>query len=103
MASLRIFIHAKWDKYDQKWEYKIRESDYTKYGEALLEVRNVEFTTPDDLAMKALVVKALRFQKSEILAAAAVEAMNVQEDIDELLALEDKTKRATRDPEEIPF
>jgi len=91
MASIQIFIHATWDKYDEKWIYKIRERDYTKYGEALLEVRNLEFLTPDDITLKNLLVKAMRLQKSELLAAAAVEAMSIQQDIDEMLAIEDKS------------
>ena len=91
MAAIQIFIHATWDKYDEKWNYKIRESDWTKYGEALIEVRNLEFQSPDDITLKNLLVKAKRLQKSELLAAAAVEAMNIQQDIDELLAIEDKS------------
>lgn len=94
MASKTIFIHAKWYKHigdNGGFTYFIHDCDMAAYGYVLLEVREIEFQTPIEREIKLQQAKALTIKKNKILADAYVEAQGIQQEADELLALENKS------------
>ena len=96
MASKLVHISAVWNKYQKCFDYCV-----TAYnpgdGYVLLEERKSFFESPaeSELRIKAAVV--LREKKNKVIADAHVEALEIEQEIQELLALEDKTTQKAED------
>ena len=88
--ELKCFIHAQWSKYSEKFSYSVHNCDMTDYGYILLEEIDVPFESPNYKQLQVLTVKALRALKTTKLAAAQKECLEIQQEIDELLAIEYK-------------
>lgn len=91
MATVKAFIHAKWDKWNRKWDYYIFSHDMTEHEYVLLETRDIEFESPSDLMLKHQLVRVLRGVKKDVQARAQVQLDELDARIQELLALEDKS------------
>lgn len=92
MVTKTIYIVAHWSSYSKEFQYIIQ--GYEPSGDGgyvLLEAREIEFETPNDTTLRLRIAEALRGKKNKILADAHVEAKEVDETIQELLALEDKS------------
>lgn len=86
----RIGIWAHWDKYNEKFIFSAddAERDFTGIGYVKVHEQEVEFESPADRDLKAKLVIAKRAQQAKIKAAAFEECSNIEEEIQELLALE---------------
>lgn len=91
MATVKAFIHAKWCKWDRKWDYHIFSHDMTEHEYVLLETRDIEFDSPSDLMLKHQLVRVLHEVKKDVQARAQVQLDELDARIQELLALEDKS------------
>ena len=96
-----VYICASWSRYSKEFQYTVQGYEPSEGGGyILLEARELAFETPNDITLRMRMAEALRGRKNKILAEAHVEAKEVEEQIQEMLALEDKTKVASDD---IPF
>lgn len=82
-----VIIQAEWDKYDKKFIYRAR--PYLSTDSIKIEERVLHFDSPTELEMRKLVHYQLLEKKQKVLADAQVEANEIQQQADELLALED--------------
>ncbi len=89
-----IYIVACWDKWNKKFNFRARGYEPSSgSGDHLLESREIEFDTPNDITLRSLIANALRDKKNKVLAEAHVESIAIDEEIQELLALEDKSTK----------
>lgn len=88
MATKTIYISASWNSYDKEFNYSIRGYEPTA-PDILVEAREISFETPTEKELKARTVEALREKKQQVLAEAQAEALEIEQKIGELLALED--------------
>lgn len=93
MATVTSFIHAKWNKWDNKWNYYIFSVDMTEHEYVLLETREIEFESPSDLMLRHQLVRVLQGVKKDVQARAQVQLNDLDQRIQELLAIEDKSGR----------
>ena len=97
------YIVAHWNKYDRTFRYNIRGYAPSEGGEdILLEMRVLEFVSPNDALLRQLAAKVLREKKNKIIADAHVEGVAIDEEIQELLAIEDKSGQV-KEYDDIPF
>ena len=95
-----IYITSHWNKYDKKFNYSVQGyKPSNDSGYILLEERDIEFDSPSDIDLRLRIANALKEKKTKVLADAHVEAKEIDEEIQELLALEDKSK----EDDGIPF
>lgn len=90
-----VFIQADWNNYAKEFTYSARA--YLSSAAILVEKRMLEFESPVEAELRKKAYTILMEQKATVLADAQVEAMALQQQADELLALEDlmKAKPAT--------
>ena len=91
MSTVKAHIHAKWNEYDRNWRYCTYASNMTSYGYVYLMTQDVEFVSPADRDLKALLIENLRAEQVKITADAHAKKVNIEEQIQSLLALEDKS------------
>lgn len=92
MAIETVYIVAHWSSYSKEFQYSVQGyAPAPDNGYILLEAREIEFESPNDTTLRLRIAEALRGKKNKILADAHVEAKEVDETIQELLALEDKS------------
>lgn len=82
-----VYISASWNKYDKAFNYSVRAYSPGE-GEVLVEERVITFDTLNDKELRLRMHVALMERKKTILADAMLEAKELQETADELLALE---------------
>ena len=88
-----VYITSHWSSYSKEFQYSVQGYAPSPEGEfVLVEERVLHFETPNDIELRAQVAAALRRKKSKVLADAHVEVKEIEERIQELLALEDKSK-----------
>lgn len=97
--KIKSIIHAQWDRYAKEWKYEIFNGDMKDYGYVPLKEVEIEFESPTEKELQRLTVSALRQKQATIRAKAHLEAQEVEEEIGELLALEDFSKREETDDE----
>lgn len=85
-------IQAEWDKYDKKFEYKVR--PYLCSDAILVEERELSFVSPTEAALRQHLHEILISKKQKVLADANVEANEIQQEADELLALPSPSQEA---------
>lgn len=85
--EIKGYIYADWDKYDRSWRYTIY--PYTLSDRVLVAEVQIPFESMDDRALRTKLAVILREKKSEVLADAQKEAMEIEGEIQSLLALED--------------
>ena len=102
MISKPVWIYAEWSSSRKDFNYYIRGHECTLTGEVLIERRDIQFETPNDIQLKKDTAIALKAQRQRILADAQVEAMEIDQKIQELLAIEDFSKRKV-DEDDLPF
>ncbi len=90
MATVKAFIHAQWNKYSEKFDYTVWQTDMTNCGYVLLDIKELNFESPPEKELKLMVVKSLLAKKEKIMADAYKESNEIQQEADELLALEFK-------------
>lgn len=99
-----IYITADWNKWNKKFEFHARGyAPRDGSGDYLIEAREIEFDTPNDVRLRSKLATALKLKKNKILAAAHVEGIALDEEIQELLALEDKSNSNSHVDDAIPF
>ncbi len=104
-----VYITAHWNRYSKEFDYGIQNYEPSDGSEfVLLEARSIPFETPNDVTMRLRVAEALRSKKNKVLADAHVEAKEIEETIQEMLAIEDKSTDApssnfTGGEDDIPF
>lgn len=86
--KLPIKVFAVFSKYSKDWHYSLSEVDMTSEGWVLAKEAEVEFEPLGEELLRQETVKGLREKKQKIYVEAEQEAAAVQEQIDELLALE---------------
>lgn len=85
--EVQVFIQADWDKYDKKYTYSARA--YKSSDSVQLEERTLSFESPTEKELRIKTYKLMMAKKQQVLADAQVEAAEIQEQANELLALED--------------
>ena len=105
MATKTVYVVASWSTYSKEFQYSVQGYMPSEgNGYILLEAREIEFETPNDVTLRMRIAEALRGKKNKILAEAHVEAKEVDETIQELLALEDKSQvKPMEADDDIPF
>lgn len=102
-----VYLTVHWNKYSKEFQYSNQsyppspDSDYI-----LLEARDLEVQELNYITLQQLTVTALRNKKNGILANAHVEAEAIEQEIQELLAIEDKTGNVAtpeQSGDDIPF
>lgn len=92
MATKSLYITAHWSSYSKEFQYSLYGyNPSTANGIALLEKREINFETPNDTTLRLRIAESLKEKRGKILADAYLEAKEVDETIQELLALEDKS------------
>lgn len=95
MATKTVYILASWNSYSKEFQYSVQGyQPSADTGYILLEAREIEFESPNDTTLRLRIAEALRGKKNKILADAHIEAKEVDETIQELLALEDKSSES---------
>lgn len=105
MATKKVYIVAHWSSYSKEFQYSTQGYEPSNdNGYILLEERELNFETPNDTTLRLRIAQALRGKKNRILADAHIEAKEVDEEIQELLAIEDKSGSvAVQQDDDIPF
>lgn len=88
-----VIIQADWDTYEKKYEYKAR--PYLSSDSILIEERTLQFESPTEKVLRLQTYKQLCAKRNKVLADAQVEANELQEQANELLALEDHSNDRT--------
>lgn len=91
---VKACIHAQWDRWEKKWNYYVFSCDMTTSGYVLLETREIPFQAPNDRALKEQFAALLRAKKTQVMADATAEMTEIDGQIQELLALEDRSGKA---------
>jgi len=92
MKTATIYISTHWNRYSKELQYSIKDYEPCEGGEStLLEAREITFETPNDTTLRLRVAEALRARKQKVLAEAHIEVKEIEEQIQEMLALEDKS------------
>ena len=90
MALKLIYISAAWNTYSKSFDYYI--TGYPPGSDRVsLEEREVSFETPTEAELRRRASVVLREKKNKIIADAHVEALEIEQEIQELLSLEDKS------------
>jgi len=88
--KVTAYIHAQWNRYSEEFSFQVFGADMTQYGYALLSQVEVEFESPMDVALRNAVSVALRSQATKIRADAFMQAQALDDQAQELLALDFK-------------
>ena len=88
--KITAYIHAQWNRYHEIFSFHVFGTDMTQYGYALLCKVEVEFESPTDVALRNTVSVALRSQATKIRADAFMQAQALDDQAQELLALDFK-------------
>lgn len=87
--EVKSYIYASWCLYEKKFDYRIR--NYTVSNEVLVAEVMVPFESPTETQLRSDMAGLLRAKRQEVLADAQVEANKIDEQIQQMLALEDKS------------
>ena len=105
-----VYISASWNKYSKELEFMV-----TAYrpssGVVIMEERTIQFETPADKELKVRIAEVLRADLQTLRGEHYVEEKEKEEEIQELLALEDKSQEVplevapvnTEAEDDIPF
>ena len=89
-VEIKGFIHAKKDQWSNEIDYSFFISDASKYGYILLQPHTIEVDLePYDL--NALTIDNLKAQKKAVEADAYVKVQAIDDEIQKLLSIEDKS------------
>lgn len=92
--KITMFIRATWNKYagdSGAFQYDVCNSDMTEYGYVMVDERELEFESPVEQDLKMRVIQSLKAKKEKKRAEAQAELNEIDEEIQELLAIEDKS------------
>lgn len=89
--KVKVYIHAQWQRWDKTFAYSVYNCDMTEYGYTLLEVREIEFSSMDDQRLRYLTAKSLEKAQDKLRADTQKKVMELQEEINSLLAIEDRS------------
>jgi len=88
MKTRQLYIVVHWNEYSKDFGYTLQ--GYKPSPPYItMETRDIEFETWDDRQLRAAVHKALLQKRQQVLADASVEAKQLLEQANELLAIED--------------
>ena len=92
MIAKMVYFVSHWNKYSKDFSYSVTSYPPGEGSEMfLIEERELHFETPNDLELRQRAAKALMGKKTKIAADAYVETKEVDELLQEMLALEDKS------------
>ena len=92
MVTKTIFIVAAWSSYAKEFQYSIQSyNPSTDNGYIVVEEREIHFDSFADAELRRRVSIALRAKQAKVLAEAYIENKEIDETIQEMLALEDKS------------
>lgn len=99
---VKSYICANWSPWDKSWNYRVLSYDASTSDPEyiLIEARELEFESLSDRELKREFVAALRKKKSKVRADAQVELNSIDEQIQELLAIEDRSESGS---DEVPL
>lgn len=103
-----LYITAHWCKYNKEFLYAVQGYEPSSDSEyVVIEKRLVNFETPNDTELRVRIAGALKNKRSKVLADAHEEVVQIDQEIQELLALEDKSetpaKATTESDDDITF
>jgi len=87
-----VYVYANWNTYHKEFDYRL--SSYERTDEVLVDTQQVKFETLDDKKLRVAMYQLLVVKKQQVLADAQVEANEIQEQANELLALEDHSNNS---------
>lgn len=91
--KIKGFVHAVYEQYDKKWEYTIYSYDMSHmngFGVVVAE-SFVEFEPPETHELVNKTIAAMKSAQKEIRAKAEASAQNIEQQIQELLCIEDRS------------
>lgn len=92
--EIKYFIYAHWNKYagdNGAFVYDLCGYERSGQGYVLLEERELTFSTPVEQELKSRCLLALRDKQGTIRADAQREITEIEQEIQEMLAIEDKS------------
>jgi len=96
--EITVYIHASWNKWAKKFEFSASESeDLTFLDQIKVSTHQITFESPVENDLRLAIRKVLLASRNKILADAYVKAEKVQQEADELLALEYKSESSKDD------
>lgn len=96
-VTVHAFLMYTKNSFDKEPRYTFEGMDWTKLGpeHVLVREQDIEVDIPDDFDPRPKQIDALKAKKTEILAKAEVQAGNIEEQIQALLAIEYKPEART--------
>ena len=103
-----VFIHAQWNKYSKEFSYSVFNCDMTEYGYVLVSQQSAEFESPAEKNLRIAASKSLRVKQAAGRAKAWAEDQQIEQEITELLAIEDKSQEVvaevvSEEDNDLPF
>lgn len=94
--KIEVFIHAQWSEYEKKYHFRPWGYDMTSNGDCgpLVEKLEIEFSPPPDAVLVNGTIEAYRKQQQNIRATAEMQCNQLQERINDLLCIENKSESA---------
>lgn len=94
--KIKGYIHAAYDEYEKKYDFRVWSQDMThgSYTGPLVEVVEIEFNEPPREVLVNGTIGAYREQQQKIRAEAESKCNRLQQAIDDLLCIEDKSGAA---------
>lgn len=94
--KIKVFIHAQWDEYNKKYNFHPWGYDMSESSDCgpLVEKLEVEFNPPPNEVLVNGTIATYRKQQQNIRAAAEMECNSLQQKIDDLLCIENKSEPA---------
>ena len=92
MVTKTLYVVASWNSYNKEFQYLIQGYEpSTDNGYIVIEKREIIFDSIADVELRLRVVESLRGKKAKLIADAYVEGKEIDEMIQEMLALENKS------------
>ena len=89
--EITAFLHRQKESYETEYRYSVYNSDMSDYGYTLLAEKTVYFDLPTESLMLNKEIEMLNRKAQKIKADAFVEVDRINEKIQSLLAIEDKS------------
>lgn len=88
--EVKVFIHASWNKYSEKFNYEVYNINMTEYGYILLEERVIEIDTPEERELRVRAADSLAAKLQKMRGEHYKEEQELEKERQELLALDFK-------------
>jgi len=88
--KVKVYVHAAWDSFGKKFDYTAWPYKSDAFGVLVL-TKEIDAPEVDETELKSGVVKFMRAEQQKIRAEAEVKYQNIEQQIQELLCIEDKS------------